>query len=152
MTTPPTQPSGAPDLDDGKPDPISYQRADYILNHYNKDSYKDKLCLARWLENLLIEYAAQLQAQMLSDHADSLNKCAIASGEKIRQLQSEIESQSKQIESLQAQLAQHPDTKRLDWVFEYCDITPNKDWENNYATYYNDRSAIDEVMIKARKI
>ena len=32
------------------PSPESVQYADYILNHYSKDSYSDKICLARSLE------------------------------------------------------------------------------------------------------
>jgi hypothetical protein len=35
----------------------AYRKGDYILNHYCRNSHKDKLCLSRSLHKWAIEYA-----------------------------------------------------------------------------------------------
>ena len=123
MHTPPTQPSGAPDLDKQKS---------------------------------LYEFSLQQQTDMNGMQLECVRKQV-----KINELQAEVKeltritNQLSDInDQLQAQLAQHPDTKRLDWLekhrqagayFDYVTIQPIQKWENI-------RSAIDEAMRKARKI
>lgn len=44
------------------PSPESVQYADYILNHYSKDSYSDKICLARSLEQNIWKSTSNVKA------------------------------------------------------------------------------------------
>jgi hypothetical protein len=50
----------------------AYRKGDYILNHYCRNSYKDKLCLSRSLHRWAIEYAKRVAQRASDDRSDEI--------------------------------------------------------------------------------